>query len=103
MSSKPTPQSVLNQMAQIHRMDRGTVHVLRHGPQGPYYNHQCYENGKNVSRYVSAEQVSELQEAIDGYHRFQELARQYVDLMVQQTRADRATGAKKKSPRPSSS
>ena len=101
MSSKPTPQSVLNQMAQIHHMDRGTVHVLRQGPQGPYYNHQCYENGKNVSRYVSADQVPELQEAIDGYHRFQELVRQYVDLMVQRTRADRAAGAKKKTPRPS--
>ena len=102
MSSKATPQSVLNQMALIRRMDRGTVHVLRQGPQGPYYNHQCYEDGKNVSRYVPADQVADLKEAIDGYHRFQELVRQYVDLVVEQTRNERAAGFKKKT-RPGSS
>jgi len=36
---KPTPQSLLNDIAQIQRLDRGTVSVLRQGPQGPYYNH----------------------------------------------------------------
>jgi hypothetical protein len=90
-------------IAQIQSLDRGTVSVLRQGPQGPYYNHQCYENGRNVSRYVPPDQVARLQAAIDGYHRVQELMAQYVQLLVEQTRADRAAGAKKKTPRRNSS
>jgi hypothetical protein len=84
-------------------MDRGTMSIIRPGPQGPYYNHQCYEAGKNVSRYVPADHVPQLQAALKGYHQFQQLVDQYVELMVQKTRAERAAGAKKKTPRPSSS
>ena len=103
MNPKPTPQSLLNDIAQIQRLDRGTLSVLRQGPHGPYYNHQCYENGRNVSRYVPSEQVPDLQAAIDGYHRVQELMAQYVELMIEKTRAERAAGAKKKNRRPNSS
>ena len=62
MNTKSTPQSVLHDLAQIQQMERGTLSVIRQGPTGPYYNHQCYEKGRNVSRYVPAEQVSALQE-----------------------------------------
>ena len=103
MDSKSTPQSLLDHIAQIQRLDRGTVSVLRQGPQGPYYNHQCYENGRNVSRYVPPEQVPELKAAIDAYRQVQELMAQYVQLMVEKTRAERAAGAKKKTPRHTSS
>jgi hypothetical protein len=103
MDTKPTPQSVLHDLAQIQHLDRGTVSVLRQGPQGPYYNHQCYENGRNVSRYVPAEQVPDLKAAIDGYHRVEELMAQYVQLLVEKTRAERKAGAKKKTLRRKSS
>lgn len=96
MNPKLTPQSLLHDIAQIQRLDRGTVSVLRQGPQGPYYNHQCYENGRNVSRYVPTEQVPDLKAAIDGYRQVQDLIAQYVQLMVEKTRAERAAGAKKK-------
>jgi hypothetical protein len=99
MNAKPTPQSLLQEIAQIQQMDRGSVSVLGQGPQGPYYNHQCYENGRNVSRYVPPEQVPDLKAAIDGYHRVQELMAQYVQLLVEKTRAERAAGVKKKTPR----
>src|SRR5260221_4591941 len=102
MSTKPTPQSLLHEIAQIQRLDRGTVSVLRQGPQGAYYNHQCYENGRNVTRYVPPEQVPDLKEAIGGHHRVQELMAQYVQLMVEKTRAEREAGSKKKSLRPKS-
>ncbi len=102
MSTKPTPQSLLHEIAQIQRLDRGTVSVLRQGPQGAYYNHQCYENGRNVTRYVPPEQVPDLKEAIGGHHRVQELMAQYVQLMVDKTRAEREAGSKKKSLRPKS-
>ena len=98
MNTNPTPESLFQQMAQIHRMDHGSVSVIRQGPHGPYYNHQCYEDGRNVSRYVPAEQVTELEQAIEGYRRFQELVKQYVQLRVEQTRAERQAGSKKKLP-----
>jgi hypothetical protein len=98
-----TPESVLRDLAQIQCLDRGTVSVIRQGPSGPYYNHQCYENGRNVSRYVPAEQVEELKAAIAEHQRFQQLVQQYVELLVQKTRAQRQAGSKKKIPRPISS
>ena len=99
MKTPITPQSVLQNLAQIQRLDRGSISVIRQGPAGPYYNHQCYENGRNVSRYVPAEQVEELQAAIADHQRFQQLVQQYVELMVQKTRAQRQAGSKKKTPR----
>lgn len=100
MITKSTPESILQDIAQIQRMERGSVSVMRQGPDGAYYNHQCYENGRNVSRYGSGEQVAELKEAIHGYHHFQQLAEQYVQLLVEKTRAERQAGSKKKGPTP---
>jgi len=103
MNVNPPPESLLQAMAQIQRMDRGSLSVIGQGPEGSYYNHQCYENGRNVSRYVPREQVVELQEAIEGHRRFQHLVEQYVQRVVQKTRAERQAALKKKPPRPSSS
>src|SRR3954453_7346304 len=98
MNTKPTPESVLQDIAQIQRLDRGPFNVIRQGPEGPYYNHQCYEDGRNVSRYVPSQQVADLKEAIEGYRRFQKLMEQYVQLMGERTRAERQAGLKKKTP-----
>ena len=103
MHAQITPQSILQELAQIQHLDRGTVSVIRQGPAGPYHNHQCYEKGRNVSRYVPAEQVAELQAALADYQRFQQLIKQYVELMVEKTRAERQGGSKKKTPRRTSS
>jgi hypothetical protein len=103
MNSKPTPQSLLHGIAQIQQLDRGTLSVIRQGPEGPYYNHQCYEQGRNVSRYVPAEQVADLRAALDGYRQVQTLLAEYVQLMVEKTRAERLANAKKKTLHPKSS
>jgi hypothetical protein len=103
MTPQTTPETLLHELAQIQCLDRGTVSILCQGPSGPYYNHQCYENGRNVSRYVPAEQVAELQAALANYQRFQQLVQQYVSLLVERTRAQRQAGSKKKTPRPTSS
>lgn len=103
MNNQPTPQSILQDIAQIQQVERGTVSIIRQGPQGPYHNHQCYENGRKVSRYVPPEQVAGLKAAIDGYHQVQEMMAQYVQLMVDKTRAERAAAIKKKTPHPKSS
>ena len=100
MNSPLTPDAILQQMAQIQRMERGSVSTIRQGPDRAYHNHQCYEQGRNVSRYVPAEQLGDLQQAIQGYRCFQQLVEQYVQLVVDRTRAERQAGAKKKPQRP---
>ena len=67
MSSNLSPEELLNQIAQIQRMIRGKLCVLRQGPKGPYHNCQCWEKGKNVSHYVPSDQFAAYQEAIRGY------------------------------------
>lgn len=103
MPTEPTCESILHDIAQIQRMDRGTLSVFRRGSKRAYYNHQCYENGRNVSRYVREDQVPALKEALEGYARFEQLVEQYAQIVVNQTRAERLAGSKKNSPRPSSS
>ena len=97
-ASTPTPQSILQDISQIHRLERGTLNIIREGPDGPYYNHQCYENGKNVSRYVPRDQVADIKEAIESHRRLQQLVDQYIEVMIQKTRSQRLAGAKKKPP-----
>src|SRR5260370_38856298 len=80
MNTKATPESILQQITQIQRMDRGTVSILRQGPQGPYYNHQCYEDGRNVSRYVPADQEPVLKTASETFLRFNKLLEHNVQL-----------------------
>jgi hypothetical protein len=47
--------------------------------------------------------VEAVAQAIAGYQRFESLAEQYVQLMVQKTREEMAAGFKKKTSRPMSS
>ncbi len=103
MNSSATPQELLQQIAQIQHMERGKLCLLREGPNGPYYNHQTWQDGKNVCRYVPQEQLAALQEAIAGYDKFQQLVHQYTEVVIQKTRAEMASGLKKKSPHPKSS
>ena len=95
MNTNSTPQSVLRDIAQIQHMERGTLSVIRQGPDGPYYNHQFPQDGKYVTRYVPRDQVPAVQQAIDGYKEFSHLVDRYVDEMVQKTRAEIAAGPKK--------
>jgi hypothetical protein len=102
MTPKSSAQSLIAQAAQIPRLERGKLSVIRQGPEGPYYNHQFPQDGKYVTRYVPRDQVPAVQQAIDGYKEFHRLVERYVDEKVQETRADIAAGSKKnKSRRPS--
>ena len=94
-------QTVLEQMARITHMERGRLSAeYRPGSggskeRGPYYKHQVWEKGRNVSRRVVAEQAAALQEAIEGYERFEQLADDYVEATVAMTRAERDPDSKK--------
>ena len=95
--TSPSPlNSLLQLAAQIPHLERGSLSILRQGPDGPYYNHQCRQDGKNVSRYVPRDQVAAVQAAIDGYQQFKQCIDAYVDQKVRQTRAEIAVKSKKK-------
>jgi hypothetical protein len=91
-----SPSHLLQQIAQIQRMEPGKLCVLRQGPNGPYYNLQCREDGRPVSRYVPPDQVETVARHTANYQKFQILVAQYAQVVVQQTRTERAAGSKKK-------
>ena len=93
-SNQPTELFV--QIAQITRMERGKLSVMRETQEGCHYKLQAWEAGKNVSRYVPCDQADAVQQAINGYHKFQELTQQYANAVIDQTRAELAAHSKKK-------
>lgn len=84
---------ILREINQIETMARGKVCPMHRGrPDAAgrrriYYNHQNWQGGKNVSRYVPAEAVPALQRAIEQRQRFEALAERFVDLTVAATPA----------------
>ena len=79
-------QRLLERMAQIERMERGKL--CRMGGR-PHYNHQTWQEGRNVVRYVPAAETDFLEEAIAGYQQFMKLAELYADQVIQHTRRER--------------
>lgn len=104
MNTEKSTQNILSEIAQIDRMERGKLSVMRETLNGTAYKLQAWENGKNQSRYVPPEQAEAVQEALEGYQRFRALTDEYAELKIQETRAAIAAGSKKKNrPRRSSS
>ena len=101
--NQATPAQILQQITQIQHMEPGKLCVIGQGPNGSYYNLQCREKGKTLSLYVPSDQISMVREHTANYGQFQALVDQYAQLIVDRTRAQRAAGAKKKTPRRSSS
>ena len=97
MNASLTPQSLIEQILQIQRMEHGSLCIIRQGPKGPYYNLNSWENGKNCCRYLSQDKVPEVQKAIEGYHQYQQLTEQYAQQIIEQTRAQLNIGVKKSS------
>lgn len=94
----PDKQQILRQIAAIPAMERGKLSAYsfddRPGVSGPYYRLQRWENGKNETRHVPAEEVPAVQAALAGYTQFQQLTGQYADLVIAETRQNIA-GSKK--------
>jgi hypothetical protein len=77
-------------------MEHGSLSVIRQGPNGPYYSLNSWENGKNRCRYLPQDKVPEVQQAIAGYHQYQQLTEQYAQQIIEQTRVQLNIGVKKK-------
>ena len=90
-----TPDGLLQQIADIERMEPGKLCVMGQGKEGPYYNLQCREHGKPVSRYVPRDQVARVKENTGNYRTFQKLVDQYAQEIITRTREERLEGKKK--------
>jgi len=95
MESTRKMRRLLERMAGIERMERGTICRMTGRAQ---YNHQTWRDGRNVVRYVRVERVASLQEAIEGYRFFVKLAEEYADEIIRRTRAGSAAAAKSRAP-----
>jgi hypothetical protein len=84
---------LLEKMERVERMERGKLCQMG---RRPHYNHQTWQDGRNVVRYVPRDQAPFVQEAIDGYALFMKLAEKYVDEVVRQTRREQEKRYKKK-------
>jgi hypothetical protein len=83
-------------------MEPGKLCIIRQGPDGPYYNLQCRENGQPVTRYVPRDQAELVAQHTANYQTFQDLVAQYAQLLIERTRSERVAGVKKKTPPPPS-
>jgi hypothetical protein len=61
-------------------------HSRRHGP---YYQLSYTWRGKSSSRFVRPQRVAEMRRKVANYKCFRELVNQWVDLAVEQERAER--------------
>ena len=95
MKATPLPP-ILDQIAAITAMEPGHMSIIRHGPNGPYYNLQHRENGRNVTEYIPAGQVPVVERNIAAYQQFTRLVEEYAEQIAEQTRNERRAGLKKK-------
>ena len=94
MKEKAKLEGILKRMARIQEMERGKL--CRMGA-GAYYNHQTWEKGRNVVRYVPQEQAANLQKAIAGYQQYLKLAKIYADGVIRRTRQKQTATSSKQS------
>ncbi len=83
MKAKLKLPALWEKIAAIERMERGKLCPMR---DGAFYNHQTWEKGRNLVRYVPRERVAELQKASAGYQQYLELTQAYADEVITRTR-----------------
>jgi hypothetical protein len=86
---------ILSEMAGIEKMRAGrlteeyreTVVGGEVKRVGPYFKHQVWRDGKNVSTRVAADDAEGLKEGIDGLDRFKKLSKEFVETTIEMTNA----------------
>ena len=101
-----TKEQILQDIAAISTMERGKLSAYsfkdRPGLAGPYHKLQHWQDGKNHTRYIPAEDLPAVQAALAGYTQYQQLTQAYADLVMSETRQNLAAQKKRKT-HPSSS
>lgn len=98
--NQPEKTRLLEQISAIPTMERGK---LSPHSSGRHHKLQCWQEGKNHTRHVSAAELPAVQSALAGYAQYRQLTEQYADLVIQQTRQNIADAQKKNPARPQSS
>ena len=93
---------LLTELAALDTMEYGSLRAEHRpkvggGTAGPYYQHQVWTDGKNLSERIPAAAAPALAQAVANRQRAETLAAEYIALTVQQTRqrTDTAADAKK--------
>ena len=95
--NQPEKTRLLEQMATILAMERGK---LSPHSSGRHHKLQCWQEGKNHTRHVPADELPAVQSALAGYAQYRQLTEQYADLVIQETRQNIAAAKKKTPARP---
>ena len=99
-------RQLLQQIAAIPGMERGKLSAYsfkeRSGVAGPYHKLQHWQDGKNHTRYVPADELPAVEAALAGYAQYQQLTEQYAQLVIAETNqmkdAELETGLKTRVP-----
>lgn len=98
---------ILEQMAALQTMEQGSLKSeYRQQPSGakngPYFKHQVWRDGANVSQRIAAEDAPALAQAIANRQKFEALATDFIELTVAHTRQNEFGDSLKKKLRPAS-
>ena len=93
--------AILEQMAGLETMEQGSLKSEYRDQtsgtrSGPYFKHQVWRNGANVSKRISPEDAPGLAEAIANRQKFEALADSFVELTVSHTRQHQFSDSLKK-------
>lgn len=93
--------AVLEQMAALQSMEQGSLKVeYRAQPSGaksgPYFKHQVWREGTNISQRVSPDEAPALGTAIANRQKFEALAADFIELTVAHTRQNHFPDSLKK-------
>lgn len=91
---------LLQQIDAIPAMERGK---LSPHSSGRHQKLQYWQNGKNHTRHVTADELPAVESALAGYALYRQLAEQYADLVIEETRQNIANAKKKNATRHPSS
>ena len=98
--NQPDKNRLLQQIAAIPAMERGKLSAHS---SGRHLKLQRWEDGKNHTRHVSADELPAVQSALAGYAQYRQLTEQYADLVIRETRQNIAEAKKKSRSGPKSS
>lgn len=99
---------VLEQMAALQSMEQGSLksEFREHSPgvkSGPYFKHQVWRDGANVTQRIAPGDAPALAAAITHRQTFESLAASFIDLTVAHTRQNQFPAALKKKMLPAGS
>jgi mannitol-1-phosphate/altronate dehydrogenase len=100
--------AILEKMAVLETMETGSLKSEFQtqpsgGKSGPYFKHQVWREGANVSQRIAAEDAPALAAAIANRQQFESLAASFVELTVAHTRQNKFPDSLKKKILPASS